>query len=288
MPEPQAPRHILLVANPLAGHGQPMKILPSIEDFIKGKGWTYHLCTIDLPISLDPYTDVLLLGGDGTVNHFINAFPDCLLPIGLIPAGSGNDLAAGLKLPPDLPHQLAMATSGQSRSIDAGRCNDRLFINGVGIGFDGEAAKMVRSVRWLRGHLKYLYVVLRKILTYRESIMHILNGDVLVRLQPTLMVSIANGYRYGGGFKVAPLADLTDGLFDLVMVDPLSVLQRFYHLPRIEKGRHLHLPFVHFQHTTKVTIIGTDRLTAQLDGEIMEEHRFEMELLPGRFWFRCG
>lgn len=280
-------RHCLVVANVLAGHGQPLKILKAVQDYLQDQKLSYTLWTAGLPASLIEFTDVLLLGGDGTVNYFINAFPGCTLPIGLIPAGSGNDLAAGLKLPADLPGQLASAVFGPTKAIDAGRCNDRLFINGVGIGFDGEAAKMVRSVRWLRGHLKYLYVVLRKILTYRESVMHILNADEELRLRPTLMVSVANGYRYGGGFKVAPLADLQDGLFDLVMVDPLSVLQRFYHLPRIEAGRHLHLPFVHFQRTNRVNIQGDGLLTAQLDGEIMEERCFDLELLPGKFWFRC-
>ena len=95
-----------------------------------------------------------------------------------------------------------------------------------------------------------------------------------------------NGHRAGGGFHVAPNSSIVDGLLDVVMVDKLAPLLRLRWLPVIEKGKHLHLPFIKYFRTTKIVITSPVPIQAHLDGEYYEANRLEIEMLPGKYLFR--
>ena len=101
------------------------------------------------------------------------------------------------------------------------------------------------------------------------------------------MVDISNGRRAGGGFYVAPEAKADDGLFDVVIVDALTPLQRLRYLPVIEKGKHLHLSFIHHFRTTNITIESNELIQYHLDGEYDEAKELEIEILPAALSFRC-
>ena len=100
-----------------------------------------------------------------------------------------------------------------------------------------------------------------------------------------MMISIANGTRYGGGFYVAPLAKPDDGLLDVNLVGPLSVFKRLRYLPVIEKGKHLDLPFINYYNTQKITISSNQPIQAHLDGEYLEADELVIEILPKHFNF---
>ena len=100
-----------------------------------------------------------------------------------------------------------------------------------------------------------------------------------------LMISIANGTRYGGGFYVAPLAKPDDGLFDANLVKKLSPLKRLRYLPVIEKGKHIGLPFVAYFNTKKIIITSNKPIQAHLDGEYLESKDLSIEILPAHFNF---
>ena len=271
--------------NPLAGQGRPIKAWHAVRPLLEQDGIPYVAHHLDLPADLHGITGLLIIGGDGTINHVLNRYPDTRLPIGIIPAGSGNDLATSLFSGKSLHGQYRNAVHGTPRPVDAGICNGKIFLNGVGIGFDGEVALDIHKVKWLTGKMKYMSVVLRKIFGYRERRMRIeWEGRVLER--DTFMVSVANGYRYGGGFKVAPLADWQDGLLDVVIIDKVSVLQRLRYLPVIERGEHLDLPFVDASHAQRISVSSTTILHAHLDGELMSSDAFDIRVLPSRFLFR--
>ena len=271
--------------NPLAGKGRPLKAWETIRPLLEQEGIPFVAHHLDLPSDLDGYDGILIVGGDGTINHILNHFPDTRLPIGVIPAGSGNDLATSLFSGKSLREQYQNAVHGTVRPVDAGICNGKIFLNGVGIGFDGEVALDIHKVKWLTGKTKYMSVVLRKIFGYREKRMRMeWEGRVLER--DTFMVSVANGYRYGGGFKVAPLADWQDGKLDVVIIDKVSVLQRIRYLPVIERGEHLDLSFVDASHARAITVSSSSILHAHLDGELMSSDSFDIRVLPSRFLFR--
>ena len=272
--------------NPLAGRGRPVRVWEAVKPMLERDGIAYKAYHLDLPPGLDDHSGILIIGGDGTVHHVLNRYADTRLPIGIIPAGSGNDLASTLFPGRELGDHYRNAVRGTLRAVDAGVCNGRIFLNGVGIGFDGEVALDIHRVKWLTGKMKYMSVVLRRIFSYREKRMRLeWEGRTLER--DIFMVSVANGYRYGGGFHVAPLADWHDGWLDVVIIDKVSVLQRLRYLPVIERGKHLDLSFVDASLARSIRISSRSLLHAHLDGELMSASVFEISVLPSRFIFRC-
>jgi diacylglycerol kinase family enzyme len=170
------------------------------------------------------------------------------------------------------------------KPIDAGKCNDRYFLNGVGIGFEGAVAKSLQGVNKFGGKTSFMLSILKHILFYKEQQYIITSAEKTVTGK-FLMISIANGTRYGGGFYVAPLAKPDDGLFDANLVKPLSPLKRLRYLPVIEKGKHLNLPFIDYYNTQKIIIKSDQVIQSHLDGEYLEAKEFVIEILPAHFNF---
>jgi diacylglycerol kinase (ATP) len=170
------------------------------------------------------------------------------------------------------------------KPIDAGKCNNRYFLNGVGIGFEGAVAKGLQGVNKWGGKTSFMLAVLKHILFYKEQQYAITSAEKTVEGK-FLMISIANGTRYGGGFYVAPLAKPDDGLFDANLVKPLTPFKRLRYLPVIEKGKHLELPFIDYYNTRKITIKSNHPIQAHLDGEYLESDELKIEMLPAHFNF---
>ena len=95
-----------------------------------------------------------------------------------------------------------------------------------------------------------------------------------------------NGHRAGGGFHIAPQASITDGLLEVTIISPLSILKRLRYLPVIEKGKHLKLPFVRHFKSANLQISSNQDMDAHLDGEYFSTNYIEIETLPGKFFFR--
>jgi YegS/Rv2252/BmrU family lipid kinase len=179
---------------------------------------------------------------------------------------------------------LKLALCGTARQVDAGICNGKYFINGVGIGFDGEIVKSIHKEKaFLHGHLAYYAAVLRKVFSYVESEIEVKTNDLAWKLQ-TFMLTVANGSRYGGGFLVAPNAKVDDSLLDVVLIPRITILQRLKLLPGAGEGKHMHITL----HTTaqSVAVRAERKLSAHFDGEEMESENFEINILPGKFLLR--
>ncbi len=154
----------------------------------------------------------------------------------------------------------------------------------MGIGFDGAVAKSLQGVNKFGGKTSFMLSVLKHVLFFKEQYYTITSAEKTVEGK-FLMISIANGTRYGGGFFVAPLAKPGDGLLDAVLVKPLSLLKRLRYLPVIEKGKHVHLPFIDYYNTKKITVTSDQPIQCHLDGEYMESKELIMEILPAHFNF---
>jgi len=278
-------RHFALFVNVHAGKGKPLKVLPSVERTLDQAGYTFEVITSNFPATLQSFTDIVIIGGDGTINYIINHYPEISVPIGIVPAGSGNDLAFTLFPKTNLSEQVENALHGEARLIDAGLCNGRIFLNCLGIGFDGEVAREIISVKWPSGRMKYYWVVIKKILSYRSRVLEV-NWPGGFKHGRSFMVTAANGYRSGGGFKVAPEADWQDGLLELVIIDPLPVWKRFLYLPSIEKGTHLGLPFIVNNKVSQLIITSKETIAGHLDGELIEGKSFEISVIRRRYQFR--
>ncbi len=280
-----AQRIIALVCNPKAGKGKGLLLLNKIVSVLRSGGFTFTAYSSVWPPHFIEFTEVWIIGGDGTLNFFINRYPEISLPMALFKGGSGNDFAWKLYGNKSAEDYLEMVIKGNIMKVDAGLCNGKYFINGVGIGFDGEVVRSMGVKKFFSaGHLAYLAVVLKKIFFYREKKMSFVTGSH-AWTEKIFMVSIANGSRYGGGFLVAPQAKIIDGELDIILIRPIALLKRLFYLPKVEKGKHLNLYFVKFLREKKIRVSSPAPLAAHLDGELMECDKFNIEILPGKFSF---
>lgn len=279
---------VAIFVNPYAGTGKYRLIETELSKFLIKQQIIFVVYDKTWPVKLNDFTHLFVVGGDGTLNHFLNAYPHTKIPISLFKAGSGNDFAWKLNGRNSLAQQLQTALNGVPHAIDAGVCNGRLFINGVGIGFDGAVVKNLAGARkWLSGSFAYYWTVVRTISGFKSRNLKFCFEDKGRGLKARcFMVTIANGSRYGGNFMVAPQSSLTDNELDLVIIEAVAVLKRYFYLPRMKKGRHLSLPFVKTSKIKSIQIEAEKPLAAHLDGELMVASKFEIKVLPAHFIFR--
>lgn len=277
-------RNIALVCNPTAENSTAIKVADNIAVLLSGMDISYSIFTSYWPQVWDSFSEAWMVGGDGTVNWFINENPHFQLPLSVFAGGTGNDFHWMLYGDISIEEQVEKILTVSPQYIDSGSCNGKLFLNGVGIGFDGAIVKDLLGKKKLAGKASYLLSILKNIVGYHEKPVIIqMPGETIN--QDCFMISVANAKRYGGAFKVTPRASLTDELLDINIVGKISPVKRIKYLPVIEKGEHLELSFIQYRQVPSITITSPSKLHAHIDGEYLYENVFEIEILPKRFSF---
>lgn len=282
-------RRILIFHNPFAAKGKSNIGLQKITTVLQQNGFEYKIFNtlksfdenrreLGAIIKVFDATEIWVSGGDGTLHLLVNSLPPQLwhLPLGIIPTGTGNDFIKNYISAPTFAKCLNVAVAGKPSPVDVWQCNGRLFVHGIGIGFDGQVVEsMLQNKTPFSGFLAYYYHVLRLLLTYREK-QFVLTANG----QPTnfdgFMVTIGNGHTFGGGFKITPGAQINDGLLDVCAISAVPVLKRPQYLKRVENGRHLHLPFVNYFTTDKLTLKTAVTIPGHIDGELFYSDIFEI------------
>jgi diacylglycerol kinase (ATP) len=279
-----SPKHIALICNPTFENEKALKTADDVAKLLRQKEIRTSIFIKEWPTAWDGITGAWIFGGDGTLYHFINQYPDIQIPLSAFRAGSGNDFH--WMLYGDISHaeQTERLLQGNTQAIDAGTCNGKLFLNGVGIGFDGAIVKDLLGKKKVAGKSSYLITILKNIIAYREGFYNIDLGSKGLS-QDCFMISVANGQRYGGGFKVAPRASLIDGLLDVNIISKVSPFKRLKLLPVVERGEHLDLPVVSYHQKEKLIIKTSTEVHAHLDGEYLFAKEFHFNVLPKKFVF---
>lgn len=276
-----------MICNPASGKGKPVKLLPAFEQFLQSHAVPYNVFISHLPSTLEGFTDLVIMGGDGTLNYTVNHFGQISIPIGIIRCGTGNDFSDMLFDKHTVQNQelFHAALFASPKPVDAGMCNGKIFMNGAGIGFDGWVVKRSLGKQLFSGIAAYYSTVISLLFFYRENSIR-LTIDGITQETKLFMLSAANGKTYGGGFRVAPHADLCDGLLEVITVNKISLFKRLRYLPVIEKGRHLSLPFIQYKRAKQITLTSHTPLQAHLDGEHFVSSRFEISILPACYHIR--
>lgn len=175
--------------------------------------------------------------------------------------------------------------SAAPKPIDLGKCNDKYFLNGAGIGFEGAVVKSMSNKKKLPGKTSFMLTILKKIFFYKEAYYKVTCDEIYIK-KYLMLLSVMNGRRAGGGFKIAPESAADDGWLDVVTVHRLNIFMRLRYLPVMEKGKHLKLPFITYFRTKKIIIEGSVPVEAHLDGEYYTTAKMEIEILPGKLLFR--
>ena len=221
---------------------------------------------------------VITWGGDGTVNEVGSALTGTSTAIGLIPAGSGNGLAAALGVARDPLAALSAALDRPTRAVDVGMLNERPFFNVAGIGFDAHVAYLFNQrTRGRRGRLPYVIIGVTEGcryagLTYTVTLEDESHSSTTV--SKALLIAFANGSEYGMGMRIAPQAKLDDGLLEACVVEDRPVISRFLH------ARHLALGSIH--RAPKMLLRPVRRALVEAEGEIVYHVDGEPGLVQGR------
>lgn len=269
--------------NPLAGKRASNRILNLIVSRLKESGINFILYNQNWPGDYSGFTEIWLVGGDGTLNYFINHF-EFIIPLALFKGGTGNDFAWKLYGDISTNDQIDLVLQAKAKPVDAGICNGLYFLNTVGIGFDGKVLGLMNTIRYLGSMPGYYLAVFKTILTYREPLFQI-TGEYLQMTGKLLLCVVSNAPRTGGGFLLSPQADPVDGLLNLLLCKPLRLFQRLKLLSRVKKGQHINLPVIDHSLIEKISIHCGTSLPAQMDGELIQAPTFNIGIARNKFRF---
>jgi diacylglycerol kinase (ATP) len=293
---------IHVIINPISGAGADMRAAPRRAEMVESaarergvdvgvafttrQGHARELGEAAVSASAEA---VIVWGGDGTFNETATSLIGTSIPLGLVPAGSGNGLAGALGLPRDPRVALALAFDGRPRVIDAGRMAGRCFFNIAGIGFDARVATLFNQRgAGSRGGWPYFVIGVREGCTYRA-----VDYDVWLDDEPAkhkaLLMAFANGREYGLGARIAPGARLDDGLLDAIIVEERGVLARFWDARHLAKGTPHLAPSVSTRHVRRAVIEAKGELEFHVDGEPGTAYdRIEVQVIPSALTIRSA
>ena len=240
---------------------------------------------------------VVAVGGDGTMQEVLNGLMaggtgagSDLPALGIVPGGSGNDLARSLGLPAAPLDALTVALGDATRPLDLGRAMHdgqvRYFAAAGGTGFDAQVAFTMAGRRrgWQRGRAGYFLSTLNELRRFRNRELRLsLVGNAEPRMVEGrfLFVAFANGPYYGGGMQICPDASLDDGLLDLCLVGDISRLAALRELPGIYRAAHVDHPLVELARVRELGIEGQDGTLVHLDGEPFGELPVQVSVAAG-------
>jgi diacylglycerol kinase (ATP) len=285
---------LFVVCNPNAGRGKGARLLPRLLDALARHGVSAEHGTTSAPggeaaltreAIARGYTRVAVVGGDGTWSNAAGAIIGSGRPVamGLVPAGTGADLARSFAIPRDVDGCARVLATGRPRTIDAGRIEGRTFLNVAGFGYDIAVIEDTQRVRRLSGPLLYFYCALRQLRSFRGFDVDMEVDGVARPRRRALMLIVSNGRVFGGGFQLWPQADPSDGQMEALVFHDTTTLGRLGLMQRLRRGRHLGTPGVE-DGRGRCFMLRFDRPPAyETDGEWNQARSSELriETLPG-------
>jgi diacylglycerol kinase (ATP) len=287
----------IVYVNPASGRGIARSLQPRVQQVFDAArvpaDFIFTASTQDLEVRALAAIKggsrlILAMGGDGTFQALVNAVFDSEVVLGILPAGGGNDFAAGLGLPESAVAAAEVILRGYPKRVDLARARTadgrvRLYLGGGGVGIDAEAARHASGMfRHLPSRSRYVASALRALWGYRSIGVRLdFPGSGLEPIEAkSLLAAVLNTPTYGSGIRLAPDAVIDDSFLDAVIIEQLTALQVLKILPRVLKSGELRTPQM------KRARIRTARLTTDRpcmfhgDGEILGPTPVEIEVVP--------
>jgi YegS/Rv2252/BmrU family lipid kinase len=278
---------LTLLVNPSSAGGRSLKLLPRVEAALDARRAVFR---VEKTRSLEHGAELALraielgevpvvVSGDGLLGAVGGAMAGAEAPLGLIPAGRGNDLARALGIPSEPEAAVAALLAGESRRIDVGEANGKRFLGIASVGFDSECNRLANETHWLRGNLVYAYSMPRTLISWRSARFTLAVGEERKRISG-YFVAVANNSVYGGGMYIAPDAELDDGEFDVVSIGEGGKLRFLWGLKDVFKGTHLQKDEVSVFRTPRLELDASRPFPVYADGDHLTDLPVSLRVLP--------
>ncbi|MGN7976320.1 diacylglycerol/lipid kinase family protein [Microbacterium sp. 22195] len=291
MPEPV---RLAMIVNPRAGKGRGARAAAVAERMLRDTGAVVSVLAGDTAAQTralahqavhERHDGVVVVGGDGTLTGIVDVLADADVPVTLVPAGTGNDLARALGIPTGDPAAAASAAvHGSPRRIDLGSISSqgesRAFLTIAALGFDAKVSERTNTLRHPRGPLRYYLALVIELLRLRPTDFRVRVDSGEEQSMPGTLLAVGNTSSYGGGMPICVGARPDDGALDLVRVAPLGRLRLLTVFPLLLRGTHLSRPEVLHRQARRVQVSAPD-LVVYADGERVGAGECVIGIRPG-------
>lgn len=277
------------IVNPAAGTGFALTTMEKLETLLSSKSICYRIFRTSCPghatkLASELAEDkdvkaVVSVGGDGTAGEVAAGLTGTGKPMGIIPAGTGNDFIKSAGIPNDPEQALDIVLSGKAGMIDTGTVNGRFFLNVCGTGFDVTVLDYAENEKEKHRGLTPYFIGLLKAIFHYQSIMLTITADGERETGKYLICSIANGQYIGGGIPICPAADIQDGFLNLVLIRSIRRWQIPFYLPGLMMSKDLKFRITRHRKVVGVLIEGKD-LRINIDGDILSMSRADFRINP--------
>jgi YegS/Rv2252/BmrU family lipid kinase len=278
---------LVLLVNPASGRGRTKALLPQVADELDKRRIAFRVektrsaeHAVDEALRAADLGEIpVVMSGDGLIGIVGGALAGGDVPLGILPAGRGNDLARVLGIPVEPAEAVAVLAGGDQRMIDVGEANGRRFLGIASVGFDSDANRIANETKVIRGRLVYAYAALRALAAWKPARFTLRIGEENLRFTGW-SVAAANSSTFGGGMLLAPNASLEDGEFDIVMVGESGKLQYISNLPKVFKGTHVDNEEVRIVRARNLELSASRPFAVYADGEHITDLPASLRVLP--------
>jgi diacylglycerol kinase (ATP) len=279
-----------LVINPVAGQGKGTAVGTYVAGWLSQRKIPYTIVTGNSSIALgdhlaafiEKFPDtpgVIAVGGDGLFHNILQRLVPAQIPVTVIPAGTGNDFVRTLGWDLDsYDAQLQAVTSLPPTSIDLGLVDGEWFAAILSTGFDSIVNEKANTMSWPKGPMKYNAAIAIELPRFKPRHYEITLDDRTISTE-AMLIAVSNGRSYGGGMLVCPAANITDGLFDVMVLHPVSTIEFIKVFPRVFAGTHISHPAVEIVRSRTVKI--ESKAIAYADGERIGQLPITAECIQG-------
>lgn len=282
-------REIALLTNPTAGKGKGARARDAVLPRLRNAGFVVrNLEGRDADEALDlarqcvsDGVDALVVcGGDGMVHLGAQAVATTGIPLGIVPAGTGNDVARYFDIPRKDPLAAAdRVIAFQPRTIDLARSGTKYFVTVLAAGFDAIVNERANRMTWPRGQMRYNLATLAELRVF-QPLPYTIELDGVSRRLDAMLVAVGNGPSFGGGLRITEGAVLDDGLLDVVIIKPMSKASLIRTYPKLFKGTHVtHPQYEH--HLARTVTVAAPGIVSYADGERFGPLPLTIECAPG-------
>ena len=279
----------MLLTNPSAGKGKGSRSAAIAMPRLVEAGFAVrHASGRDADEALDiahgcvadGVESLVVCGGDGMVHIAAQALANSRTNLGIIPAGTGNDVARYVDIPRNDPQAAADVVVGSHvRTIDLARAGATFFVTVLATGFDSLVNERANSLLWPKGQWRYNLATLAELRVF-EPLPYTLEMDGEIRRLDAMLVAVGNGPSFGGGLKITYGAEIDDGWLDVVIIKPMSKLELVKTYPKLYTGKHVHhRQYEH--HRVKRITVAAPGIVAYADGERLGPLPLTVDVAPG-------